>query len=50
LVDYKYAKLILKKDEVAQGIKRPLLLKRASIPINSIDENYSDIEKNPPHT
>jgi hypothetical protein len=50
LVDYKYAKEVLKKEEAAQGFKRPLLLRRASIPVNSEDEEYSSLERNPPHT
>lgn len=45
LIDYKFAKQVLKKDEEIQNIKRPLLVKRARIPIASPTEEYSEITK-----
>ncbi len=41
LVDYKYAKKILKGDEDAQILKRPLLVERSKIPVRSDDIDYS---------
>lgn len=50
LIDYKYAKDILKKDERAQSLKRPLLIKRAAVEISSENEDFSLLEKDPPHS
>lgn len=41
LVDYKYAKEILKGDEKAQSIKRPLLIGRSKIPVRSPEPDFS---------
>lgn len=49
LVDYKYAKKILKGDEEAQAIKRPLLVARSKIPVRSPELDYSEKMKYPPH-
>lgn len=49
LIDYKYAKEIIKKDELAQNLKRPILMKRASIEVNSPDVNYQRTEADAPH-
>ncbi|WP_408097650.1 DUF4105 domain-containing protein [Peredibacter sp. HCB2-198] len=49
LVDYKFAKEILKGEEKAQGIKRPLLVARSKIPVRSQELDYSDKLKSPPH-
>lgn len=49
LVDYKYAKKILKGDAEAQAIKRPLLVSRSKIPVRSPELDYSEKMKNPPH-
>jgi hypothetical protein len=49
LVDYKYAKAILKGDEKAQLIKRPLLVGRSKIPVRSEDIDYSYKMKTAPH-
>jgi hypothetical protein len=42
LIDYKYAKDILKQDEDAQKIKRPVLIARSKIPVRSPDLDFSD--------
>lgn len=49
LVDYKYAKEILKQDEKAQAIKQPLLLARSKIPLNSPELNFSPKLSEAPH-
>ncbi len=49
LVDYKYAKEILKEEKQAQAIKRPILLKRSEIPVRSPDLDYSQFSSNRPH-
>ncbi|MFP5385180.1 MAG: DUF4105 domain-containing protein [Bacteriovoracia bacterium] len=49
LVDYKYAKDILKGDEKAQQIKRPLLVSRSKIPVRSKDLNFSEKFSKAPH-
>jgi Domain of unknown function (DUF4105) len=49
LVDYKYAKKILKGDEAAQNIKRPLLIARSRIPVRSPDLDFSEKLKSAPH-
>lgn len=49
LVDYKYAKDILKGKDEAQAIKRPLLVARSKIPVRSPELDYSDKLKSPPH-
>ena len=49
LVDYKYAKEILKSDEKAQAIKRPLLVDRSKIPVKSPDLDFSEKLKLAPH-
>ena len=48
-VDYKYAKDILKGDEVAQSVKRPLLVKRSKIPTRSEELDFSEKLKEAPH-
>lgn len=50
LVDYKYAKQILKGEDEAQAIKRPLLVARSKIPVRSQELDFSDKLKSPPHT
>ncbi len=49
LVDYKYAKKILKGDEEAQALKRPLLIERSKIPVRSDDIDYSYKLARAPH-
>lgn len=49
LVDYKYAKDILKGDEKAQSIKRPLLVARSKIPVRSPEIDFSDRLVRAPH-
>lgn len=49
LVDYKYAKKILKGDENAQKIKRPLLVARSKIPVRSKELDFSERMKLAPH-
>lgn len=49
LVDYQYAKEILKGDEEAQKIKRPLLIGRSKIPLRSEDIDYSYKLNRAPH-
>lgn len=41
LVDYKFAKQILKGDEEAQSLKRPLLIARSKIPVSSPELDFS---------
>lgn len=50
LIDYKYAKDIIKKDELAQSLKRPILMKRALLEVSSPDLDYNRTEKDAPHT
>lgn len=49
LVDYRYAKKILKGDEEAQNLKRPLLIARSKIPIRSEELDFSEQMKEAPH-
>lgn len=49
LVDYKYAKKILKGEEDALKIKRPLLIARSRIPVRSPDLDFSEKLKSAPH-
>ncbi len=49
LVDYKYAKKILKGDEDAQKIKRPLLVARSKIPVRSEELDFSGKMAEAPH-
>lgn len=49
LVDFKYAKDILKGKEEAHAIKRPLLIGRSKIPIRSPELDFSDKMKDAPH-
>ena len=49
LVDYKYAKDILKGEEKAQTLKRPLLIARSKIPVRSSELDFSDKMKVAPH-
>ena len=49
LVDFKYAKDIIKQDEKAQAIKRPLLVQRSKIPLRSPELDFSDKNQFAPH-
>ncbi len=49
LVDYKYAKDILKGEEKAQLLKRPLLVARSKIPVKSEELDFSDKMPRAPH-
>lgn len=49
LIDYRYAKEILRGDQEAQKIKRPLLIARSKIPVRSKDMDFSDRLKKAPH-
>lgn len=48
-IDYKYAKEILKQEEKAQAIKRPLLVKRSKVPVRSPELDFSHMLKEAPH-
>lgn len=50
LVDYKYAKDIIKMDEKAQALKRPILIARAKIPVRSPKLDFSYKKNDAPHT
>jgi hypothetical protein len=49
LVDYKFAKEILKEEKDAHALKRPILLKRSEIPLRSSDLNYDTFSQSKPH-
>lgn len=49
LVDYKYAKEILKGEEEAQKIKRPLLVARSKVPVRSPELDYTHLLSSAPH-
>jgi hypothetical protein len=49
LIDYKYAKEILKGEEETQKIKRPLLVGRSKIPVRSEEIDFSDKLIRAPH-
>lgn len=49
LVDFKYAKQILKQEAKAQGIKKPLLIARSRIPVRSSDLDFSYKKPSAPH-
>lgn len=49
LVDYKYAKEILKEEPEAQGIKQPLLIARSKVPLRSEDPDFSFKLQDAPH-
>ncbi len=49
LVDYKFAKEVLKGEEEAQRLKRPLLVARSRIPLRSEALDFSHLMKRAPH-
>lgn len=49
LVDYKYAKQVLKQEKTAMDIKRPILLARSKIPVRSPELDFSEKLRKGPH-
>ncbi len=49
LVDFKFAKEVLKQEDAAQGLKRPLLIARSKIPVRSPDLDFTYKKSEAPH-
>ncbi|MGE3609898.1 MAG: DUF4105 domain-containing protein [Bacteriovoracaceae bacterium] len=49
LVDYQFAKEILKQEEEGQKIKRPILLARSQVPVRSPELDFSSSLRSAPH-
>lgn len=49
LVDFKFAKQIMKGDGQAQELKKPLLIARSKIPVRSPDLDFSKVMASAPH-
>jgi hypothetical protein len=49
LVDYKFAKEVLKGDEKVQKLKRPLLVARSKIPLRSEAQDFTYLMNRAPH-
>lgn len=49
LVDYKFAEEILKEEDEAQNLKRPLLVARSKVPLRSDEPDFSFKQTDAPH-
>lgn len=49
LIDFKHAKAIMKEEEWAQNLKRPLLVDRSKVPLRSAEPDYTSLLPSAPH-